>query len=94
MDSTAVEIKRLQREIDKIKKDVALLKQRSGVSKTRSRKGKTEKATSRSSKKQVRDEHLRSLFGSVDLGYPLGLSNEDIDQDLAREYGSNHEAES
>lgn len=30
-------------------------------------------------------------FGSVDLGYPLGLDNEQIDADLAREYADNHE---
>jgi hypothetical protein len=32
-------------------------------------------------------------FGSVDLGYPLGIDNEQIDADLVREYGSTHEDE-
>jgi predicted DNA-binding antitoxin AbrB/MazE fold protein len=30
---------------------------------------------------------LRELFGSVDLGHPTGIDNDDIDADLAREYG-------
>ena len=34
---------------------------------------------------------LAELFGSVDLGYPTGASNESIDSDLAREYASTHE---
>ncbi|HMF11817.1 MAG TPA: antitoxin family protein [Gemmataceae bacterium] len=31
--------------------------------------------------------------GAVDLGKPTGADNESIDADLAREYGSCHEAE-
>jgi len=34
---------------------------------------------------------LRDLFGSVDLGRPLGIDNETIDADLAREYADTHE---
>ena len=30
-------------------------------------------------------------FGSVDMGGPLGADNEQIDADLAREYGDTHE---
>lgn len=37
---------------------------------------------------------LEELFGSVSLGRPLGTDNEQIDADLAREYGSTHEDES
>ena len=36
---------------------------------------------------------LRELFGSVDLGQPIGIDNESIDADLAREYANNHEDE-
>jgi len=41
-----------------------------------------------------RDEalaRLRSYAGSVSLGYPTGTDNEQIDADLAREYGDPHE---
>ncbi|HZO91575.1 MAG TPA: hypothetical protein VFB38_24855 [Chthonomonadaceae bacterium] len=31
--------------------------------------------------------------GAVSLGYPTGADNENIDADLAREYGSTHEEE-
>lgn len=34
---------------------------------------------------------LRELFGSVDLGHPIGIDNERIDADLAREYANTHE---
>lgn len=34
---------------------------------------------------------LEELFGSVDVGYPIGSDNEQIDADLAREYGDPHE---
>ena len=34
---------------------------------------------------------LRDLFGSVDLGPPIGIDNEQIDADLAREYADTHE---
>ena len=30
---------------------------------------------------------LRELFGSVDLGHPIGIDNEDIDRDIARYRG-------
>jgi len=33
---------------------------------------------------------LRELFGSVDLGHPMGIDNESIDADLAREYADTH----
>lgn len=38
-------------------------------------------------------DSIEKFFGSIDLGYPTGLDNEEIDADLAREYGSNHEDE-
>jgi hypothetical protein len=34
---------------------------------------------------------LRELFGSVDLGHPIGIDNDGIDADLAREYANLHE---
>jgi len=34
---------------------------------------------------------LRELFGAVDLGQPIGIDNEGIDADLAREYANTHE---
>ena len=34
---------------------------------------------------------LRELFGSLDLGQPVGIDNEGIDADLAREYSDTHE---
>lgn len=40
---------------------------------------------------QRRAGALRELFGSVDLGHPIGIDNEEIDADLAREYGNTHE---
>jgi len=36
---------------------------------------------------------IEELFGSVSLGKPLGSDNDEIDADLAREYGSIHEDE-
>jgi hypothetical protein len=36
-------------------------------------------------------QRFRSLFGSVNLGHPTDLSDEAIEADLAREYGSSHE---
>jgi hypothetical protein len=42
--------------------------------------------------KQAANERFRGLFGSADLGYPTGIDNEQIDADLAREYGDPHEA--
>ncbi len=36
---------------------------------------------------------LSDLFGSASLGYATGVDNEQIDADLAREYGSTHEDE-
>jgi len=41
--------------------------------------------------KQAARERFRRHFGSVNLGHPLGIDNEAIDADLAREYGSSHE---
>jgi len=35
---------------------------------------------------------LLAHAGAVDLGRPTGAGNESIDADLAREYGSSHEA--
>ena len=34
---------------------------------------------------------LRELFGSVDVGHPIGIDNESIDADLVREYAKTHE---
>jgi len=34
------------------------------------------------------EERLRAALGSEDLGYPTGEDNENIDTDLAREYGA------
>ena len=42
--------------------------------------------------KKAANERFERHFGSVDLGYPIGTDNEQIDADLAREYGDTHEA--
>ncbi len=42
----------------------------------------------------ARDERLRRHFGSVRSGNPRSADNEQIDADLAKEYGSTHEEES
>ena len=34
---------------------------------------------------------LEELFGSVDLGYPVGIDNEEIDRDISRAIADNHE---
>ena len=36
---------------------------------------------------------LEELFGSVDLGYPVGIDNEEIDRDIARAIADTHEDE-
>ena len=36
---------------------------------------------------------LEELFGSVDLGYPIGIDNEGIDRDIARAIADTHEDE-
>ncbi|HXD30964.1 MAG TPA: hypothetical protein VN643_07605 [Pyrinomonadaceae bacterium] len=36
---------------------------------------------------------LEVLFGSVDLGYPVGIDNEEIDRDIARAIADTHEDE-
>jgi hypothetical protein len=36
-------------------------------------------------------EHLLQHAGAADVGHPTGAANEDIDADLAREYGDSHE---
>ena len=41
--------------------------------------------------KQAANERFRSHFGSVNLGHATGTDNEQIDADLAREYGDPHE---
>jgi hypothetical protein len=30
---------------------------------------------------------IEDFFGTIDFGYPIGIDNEQIDADLAREYG-------
>ncbi len=42
--------------------------------------------------KQAARQSFEHLIGSVDLGYPISSENEDIDADLAREYGDAHES--
>ena len=34
---------------------------------------------------------LRRHFGSIDMGAPIGIDNEAIDADLAKQYGSTNE---
>ena len=54
--------------------------------------GKNKAADTRTeAEKKAANERFRSLFGSVDLGHPIGIDNEQIDADLAREYGDAHE---
>jgi hypothetical protein len=36
---------------------------------------------------------LEELFGSLDLGHPIGIDNEEIDRDIARAIADNHEDE-
>jgi len=36
---------------------------------------------------------IRRFFGAISLGHPRGLDNEQIDADLAKEYGDTHENE-
>ena len=43
------------------------------------------------SAKQAARGLARRHFGTFDLSYPVGTDNEQIDADLAREYGSKHE---
>lgn len=43
--------------------------------------------------KEEARERFRRHFGSVNLGHPIGSDNEQIDADLAAEYGSSHEDE-
>jgi hypothetical protein len=45
---------------------------------------------SRSSENGVEDP-VEKFFGAISLGHPIGLDNDDIDADLAREYGETHE---
>lgn len=40
---------------------------------------------------QAAQERFERHFGAVDLGYPTGADNEQIDADLAREYATTHE---
>ncbi|MBI3823870.1 MAG: hypothetical protein HY289_14470 [Planctomycetes bacterium] len=55
--------------------------------------GKPKAADTRTeAEKEAANQRFRSLFGSVDLGHPIGIDNEQIDADLAREYGDPHEA--
>ncbi len=91
MDSTAAEIRHLQREVEKLKKDVARLKLKNGRQGTKARKEKASSTgRSRQKAKRSEDERLRRQFGAVNLGKPLGASNEEIDRDLAREYARDH----
>ena len=41
---------------------------------------------------QAARDRFEHHFGEVDLGYPPGADNEQIDTDLAREYADTHEA--
>ncbi len=41
--------------------------------------------------KRAARERFAQHIGEVDLGYPTGTDNEQIDADLARQYGNSHE---
>ena len=45
------------------------------------------------STKEIQKAKVRfeSHFGQVDLGYPTGIDNQKIDEDLARAYADTHE---
>jgi hypothetical protein len=43
--------------------------------------------------KQAARERFERHFGEVDLGFPTGTDNENIDADLGREYAKTHEEE-
>ncbi len=106
MATTLSELKKMQRELERLKTRVEyLIKLESGVKPRRTRKaissnGKKRAAngngrttrTHTSGKVFKPDLHLRSLLGTVTLGYPTGSDNESIDRDLAIEYGSTYEA--
>jgi hypothetical protein len=49
------------------------------------------KALMTESEKAAARARFNALIGSVDLGRPLGIDNEQIDADLVKEYGSTHE---
>lgn len=40
---------------------------------------------------QLARERFERHFGAIDLGYATGISNEEIDADLGREYANLHE---
>ncbi len=94
MDKTTTEIKELRREIEALKKEVAQLKKntsqrQSAMPKRRSKTAQLSKSHART-RMPAHDERLRSQFGSVSLGHPVGLDNEAIDRDLAQEYTNAH----
>jgi hypothetical protein len=51
------------------------------------------KARLTEAEKQAARAEFERHFGEVDLGHPTGTDNEQIDTDLAREYGNNHETD-
>lgn len=89
-------LKKMQREIEKLKKRVERLEKtqkpngRSKASKSSRARTKSRKLRVRSSRNGGELTEFDKLFGSIDMGKPLGTNNEEIDRDLAREYGDPH----
>jgi hypothetical protein len=64
-----------------------------GVSPTEWIEGKLPRAAADTRSEQERSDALKRLLrhaGAIDLGYPTGTDNDQIDADLAREYGGAH----
>jgi predicted transcriptional regulator len=65
---------------------VSSLEERFGADRRTNGSGQTHKA-----EKDERRGRFARHFGSVDLGHALGVDNDAIDADLAKEYADNHE---
>ena len=53
--------------------------------------GPSSRARQTEAEQQAARERFERHFGAVDLGYPTGVDNEQIDADLAGEYATTHE---
>ena len=53
--------------------------------------GQGSRAQQTEAERRAARERFELHFGAVDLGYPTGVDNEQIDADLAGEYAATHE---
>ena len=53
--------------------------------------GHSSRARQTEAEQQAAREHFERHFGAVDLGYPTGVDNEQIEADLTGEYAATHE---